>query len=288
MSCLLAAYSCGRVSRFSVTAATLLRLEIGASFSRTSRFSVWTAGPQGNWEVPEEWSIRDVSADRGLLSVSRIVQLPHTMESLIVDSVSRKVLRRSASGENAPQGDFADYGRAICDGSDADAADRAPVSCWEVDTGEKIGEAPTINGGDPIGTAQHASRIVASDYRREKIPVSRDSREDFRRRVIWDFRTGKELVSWRPNFQSWDFQLFVDPQKPLEHVSQPFRFAISPDGQYIAEGGDGSIHLYKIKPSRLMKKILGEGSWPSPVELFTSIFVERAARNADFLASGSR
>jgi hypothetical protein len=202
---------------------------------------------QGSWEVPEEWSIVDVSADRGLLAVSRIVERPHTTENLIVDSLLRRVVRRW-SDETAPVGSFADSGRAICSGTDVAAADRAPVTCWEVDTGKRIAEAPTINGGDPLATAQHGSRIVASDDRRQKTVFSGEYREDFRRRVIWDFRTGKELVSWRPNSQSWDFQLFVDPQKPLRHVSEPFRFAISPDGKYVAEGGAGGIRLFKIEP----------------------------------------
>jgi hypothetical protein len=202
--------------------------------------------PQGSWEVPEEWTIVDASTDRGLLSVSRTVQLPNTKESLIVDPLSRKVIQRWA-GDHAPGGDFADYGNAICGGSDVEAADRAPVTCWEVDTGRRIAEAPTANGGDPIATALHASRIVASDYRRRKILFSYEYREIFKRRVVWDFRSGRELISWHPDFQSWDLQLDINPSKPLDHISEPFRFALSPDGRYIAEGGNGMIRLYKIE-----------------------------------------
>jgi hypothetical protein len=126
-------------------------------------------------------------------------------------------------------------------------AEKAPVTCWEVDTGRTIAEAPTINGGDPMATAQHASQIVASDYRRSKMSFSSEYKEELKKRIVWDFRSGKELVSWRPDFQSWDFQLFIDPQKPLKRVSEPFRFTISPDGQYVAEGGGGGIQIYKIE-----------------------------------------
>jgi hypothetical protein len=169
------------------------------------------------------------------------------MESLIVDPLSRKVIQRW-SGDSAPGGNFADYGKAICRGGDADAADRVPVTCWDVDTGRKIAEAATINGGDPMAAAQHASRIVASDYRRSKILFSSEYQEHFKERVVWDFRSGKEILSWHPAFQSWDFQLFIDPQRPLKHVNEPSRFAISPDGQYIVEGEGGALHLYKIEP----------------------------------------
>jgi len=202
---------------------------------------------EGNWEVPEDWYISDASSDRGLLSISRIVRRPHVTESLIVDPLSRKVVQRW-SGDGTPAGYFADSGKAMCAGSDVDAADKAPVTCWDVDTGTKIAEAPTVGGGDPIATSQHSSRIIASDWRRVRMPFSREYRGDFRRRVIWDFRTDQELLSWSPDFQSWDFQLFIDPQKPLKHVDEPFRFAISPDGQYIVEGGSGGIHFYRIVP----------------------------------------
>jgi hypothetical protein len=214
--------------------------------------------PQGKWEVSEQWTIQDVSLDRGLLSVSRTIRdLPieelrkgalwFKTENLIVDPIARKVLHRWA-GTQAPGGHFVDSGKAICAGSDAAAADRAPVTCWEVDTGKKIGEAPTANGGDPIVTALHGPRIVASDYRRRKIPFSSEYKEVFNHRVVWDFRSGKELVSWRPEFQSWEFQIEVDPSKPLKHVREPYRLAISPDGQYIVEGGNGVLHLYRIVP----------------------------------------
>jgi hypothetical protein len=202
--------------------------------------------PKGKWDVPEAWSIVDVAIGRSLLSVSSLVSLGRT-DDLIVDPLSRTVLRRS-SGDEAPGGEFADSGSAICGGSDVETAERAPVTCWEVDSGKKIGEAPTINGGDPMATALHASRVVASDYRRRKVPFSSEIIEVFKRRVVWDFRSGKELVSWRPDFQSWDYQLELDPLKPLKHIHEPFKFAISPDGRFIMEGGNGILRLCKIEP----------------------------------------
>jgi hypothetical protein len=33
-----------------------------------------------------------------------------------------------------------------------------------------------------------------------------------------------------------------------ERVAAPFQVAISPDGEYIAEGGNGIVRLYKIEP----------------------------------------
>jgi len=195
------------------------------------------------WEIPEEeWSIRDVSAERGLLSVRCPIELGSTQQSLIVDVNSRKVLHRWHG--NAPSGYFADSGKAICDGNDVDSSDRAPVTCWDVDTGAKIAEAPTINGGYPFRAALHASRIVASDYRRRKIPFNYEYTSVLKRRVVWDFRTNKEIASWTPDVQSYMSRLLSRPKQ----IKEPFRFAISPDGHYVVEGGNGSLRLYKIEP----------------------------------------
>jgi hypothetical protein len=214
-----------------------------------SRLRLFNAQCQatGAWEVPGKWAIVDVSPDRGLLSVAKIVGFPNKAEDLIADPLARRIVQRW-SGARQPGGQFADRGRAICSGSDAGAADRAPVTCWEADSGKKIGEAPTINGGDPIAPALHVGRVVASDYRRRKTPFSYEYTEIFKRRVLWDFRAGREVVSWRPRFQTWDFQLDPDPSKPSKHVDEPFRFALSPDGEYVAEGGNGRVYLYKVEP----------------------------------------
>ena len=100
---------------------------------------------------------------------------------------------------------------------------------------------PTANGGIPMATSERASRVAVSDYHRKWDAEWSEHDEVFQGRVVWDFKSDKELLRWQPGSQSWD-------SGPSLHNKGPFRFAMSPDGEYVAEGGNGIVHLYKIEP----------------------------------------
>jgi hypothetical protein len=186
------------------------------------------------WEVPEEWTILDVSADRGLLSVGAgVLSLPISLEALIVDPFSRMVIHRAVGNGGFFGGKFADSGKAICQ----------LKSCWDVDTLKKIGEAPTVNQARSPDTAAHASRVLIEDGADERIAPFFPREWVLKRKVVWDFLSGKELVSWHPKSLTYD-SCFLDATR----LRKPYPSAISPDGNYIAEGGKGFVRLYRIEP----------------------------------------
>jgi hypothetical protein len=192
---------------------------------------------QSTWDVPESWLVKDVSTDRSLLSVTRQVSITK-MERLIVDPLARKVLQRRP--DNLAW-EFADGGKAICGGGNA-LGPRPRAVCWNVDTGEVIREMQT-NGTEPIAAAAHATRLVVSDYRRRKPLFDYEYRTIFKGRVVWDFGSGKVLASWLPESETYPYVSSHGKQ-----ITEPFRFAMSPDGQYVAEGGGGKLRIYKIEP----------------------------------------
>jgi hypothetical protein len=114
--------------------------------------------------------------------------------------------------------------------------------CRSADTGREIGETPG-DGDEPIAAAALATRIVVSNYRRKKIPFDYEYQSTLARHYVWDFGTGRELASWSPESQTYP-NVFSPPKQ----ITVPFRFAISADGQYVAEGGNGKLRLYKIEP----------------------------------------
>jgi hypothetical protein len=65
------------------------------------------------------------------------------------------------------------------------------------------------------------------------------------RRRVWDFRTNHEVVSWQLRFITYPITFDGDG---FSRDRKPFPCALSPDGGYIVEGGDGKVSLYKIQP----------------------------------------
>ena len=230
-------------------AEVLLGIEKGTALSRIELFDS-ECKSTGNWQPQyQEWAIRDVSPERGLVSMTggmraRGFEEDPTVELAVLDPVARKVLRSWSATRSGYESRFADHGHVLCagdDGADLYKDRKVPPRCMDVDTGEMIAEARGIVGGAPFSAAEHGSRIVASDHGSTFNLRFREYDPVLKRRVVWDFRRNVEIVSWKPDMQT--YTLFGG--KPAK---DPFRFAISPDGEYVAEGGNGILRLYKIEP----------------------------------------
>jgi hypothetical protein len=190
-------------------------------------------------ELPREWEILDISPDRRLLAVWE------SGEVRVVDPISKAVVRAWPRSGLPGRVRFVESGKVICQANFVERAGRIPVSCWDIASGQKIGEGPTVNGGLPFATSASASRVVASDYFYIWNPFMDNSAGGIlKRRVVWDIRTSKELTSWRP-----DPQTYTNTElRPPKEIKERFNFAISPDGRFIAEGGNGTLRLYAIEP----------------------------------------
>lgn len=159
---------------------------------------------------------------------------------MVVDAVSKKVFRRLPWWGPVR---FADNGKVVCGigGSEWHQVAR----CMELDTGTQIATTKGWTALD-IRTGVRARRAVLSDYGRKL-----DWIDSFwyvgalKKRVVWDFGTRRELVSWHPKSQTVLLGAF--PNATVGHP-QPYRFAISPDGGYVVEGGAGVVTLYRIEP----------------------------------------
>ncbi len=163
------------------------------------------------------------------------------MEKVLVDAFAQKVLRRWAPGQLDGQ-EFADAGNAICGGRSA-SSDSHP-RCWETDTGKLINIAANVRGGFPIATAADSSRIIVSDYLLRPNLFFGDNDEVLRRRVVWDFASNRVIGSWAPRFQ----KRALLTSKIGRIITEPDRFDISRDGNYVAEGADGNVRILRVIP----------------------------------------
>lgn len=202
---------------------------------------------------PSDWIAKDKSLDRGLVLIARPLPFDSAdlvkaeaarvtgmdSEILIFNPINGRVIQQWQRSEIQSSWAlrFGDNGKIICGGGMA----KAPVRCWDVDSGKRMAEATSVSGGMPIAVSSRGHYAVASDFRAvSATPFSR-AMEVLRRRVIWDVKTAKDVVSWHPELQTYD--VGIRPVKRKWSV-----FAISPTGDYFAEGGDGSLRLYTIKP----------------------------------------
>jgi WD40 repeat protein len=225
---------------------------VGQEFkpNRLSFFGLDCRG-SGSWEPPPpdssailDLDIMDTSAERHL--VVFFEKLPFRggdrADVLVMDSNTRTVLKRSPLMTWGLT--FGDGGKAIC--GIAGRPWNVEVHCADSDTGEELGKTKEWTDLD-LQTALHASRVVASDYGR-KLDWFVDwfwYRGSLKRRTIWDFRTSKEIVAWRPKTQAVLLSYF--PLRPREE-REPFPVAISPDGNYVVEGGAGTLILSTVEP----------------------------------------
>jgi hypothetical protein len=185
------------------------------------------------------------SADRSLLLFSRSTIRDYVVDEIstsLVDVSTKEVLRRSTwrlTSRTTSQTDgtafpfraqFADSAKALC--GRRGALWGGGIECSTPETGRILGVITGWNAPN-LRPAVESSRIVISDYSKRFDWIDfRWFIGPLRKRVVWDFRTGKEIVRWKPKNQEME----------------PYRFDISPDGEFIVEGGADLVTLYRIKP----------------------------------------
>jgi hypothetical protein len=176
--------------------------------------------------------IFDTSADRGLICVRLGTQ------TVIMDAFSKIVLREFPSLRGSVR--FAESGRSICGAVGPEW--QVSVSCLDMDTAKELATTREFTYLE-VKASLHARRVVLSNYGRKFDFIEFGwGLASLKQRIVWDFGTKKELVAWSPKSQT-----LITSDRPLGW-SQPYTFDISPDGDYIVEGGAGTVSLYRIEP----------------------------------------
>jgi len=181
------------------------------------------------------------------------------VSSSMVDVNTHRVLRRSTWRLTTPttsetdgiafpsRAQFADNDNALCGRRGTYWG--GSIECSTPEIGTILGVITGWNAPN-LRPAVASSRIVISDYskRLDFLIEFRWYVGPLRKRVVWDFRTGQEIVRWKPKVQ--ELQTISGTPNSDNRATQPYRFDISPDGEFVVEGGAGVVTLYRIKPSK--------------------------------------
>ena len=127
----------------------------------------------------------------------------------------------------------------MCGAVPAHTGTQATIACWDTDFEDRIAMAPA-NGGQPFATSSGSPRVVFSDYLSVPTVLREDPLNIFKDCVIWDFKTGRKVATWRPSFHKY----LGDAARSLSYFA---KFAISPDGENVVQAGDGIVTYFHIQ-----------------------------------------
>jgi hypothetical protein len=210
-------------------------ITVQVSPSRISTFDISCRDLGGQGLAPWMY-VLDTSPDRGLLYIGKSMLGGPPFDSFVEAAGSGKIVRKLAFSR---LGKFADRGRALC--VLKGKAWHEAVECIDVESGSRLGLTKDWTFPN-LRAATCAPRIVVTEYGRKLDFVDWFwGLGSLKKRIVLDYRFGKELISWRPRFQN-----VISGDAPVPR-SEPYGFAISPDGEYIIEGGAGILTLYKTE-----------------------------------------
>ena len=184
-----------------------------------------------SWDVPRDWHLKQTVGSRILVQVS-----PRWFRAFdVLPAGSRK----EVLDKEGTRAVFAEDGKTLCTFDWTQKLRRFETTCWEADTGKQIARLPPEYMMLSV-SSMSASRILLERFLSIPwfITLTEDDTTLPWKMLVWDFRSGREVASWAPHGQ----------KGTLTRPKEPFVYDISSDGNYIVEGGNGIIRLYKIRP----------------------------------------
>jgi hypothetical protein len=192
------------------------------------------------WRAPPRWWFAAVNSDRHLLAVSKDIRQAEPI-CPIFSYPSKTVVQEWSQDHPAGVPNFAEAGKTVCEFGGYGRGVPFPA-CWDIDTGKKIAEFKRFRGGGPASVSSHGTRIILTHIRNYRGITQEFDMHSYHDRIVWDFRTGKEIAEWVPMTQVTETGLRAPEDKRTEFGPS----VISPSGRYIAEGSNGIIRIYEL------------------------------------------
>jgi WD40 repeat protein len=199
--------------------------------------------PVDKWSIAGDWRVEDTIPEKGWMllreSVERTSAIGRTFRfadyamadrdshrltsGLLVDAPARSVSTLMAPGAGA-----------VC--SSLVPAGRRVIHCWKLPGGEVIPLAPDLTGYLVTQASRFSPRVIAERWGSHWWALL-DEVGYMASRVVLELPSGRQVASLKPRPQHRYF--------PANHDWYS-KCALSPAGDLLAEGGDGSLRLYRL------------------------------------------
>jgi hypothetical protein len=209
--------------------------------------------PVDKWQLEPTWQIGGVAASRGWVLLSHVKgQYPKTAcEYAIMDRASR-LASSGWPGRKLPCGSgmmLVVGAEAVCSSVDGGNRTKGKLHCWAINGGKEIPVPKQARGYVLNQAATSSARVVAEKWEYDRdpwwesllfwwVPYPGSSALP-RRRAVFDLLSGNWISSWKPRIQ--------DSTSP-DVEDHPYHCALSANGEFFAESGDGGLELYRLAP----------------------------------------
>ena len=114
---------------------------------------------------------------------------------------------------------------------------KSVLHCWNLPEGQAIPLPSELNSYGITQASRSSPRAVAERMGNHAFTLGEATPELLGLMVV-DLRSGKTIVSLKPRLQQTVYSISWD---------RSFQYALSPNGDLLAEGGDGSLRLYRVR-----------------------------------------
>jgi hypothetical protein len=139
----------------------------------------------------------------------------------------------------------------LAEGAEALCLDNGELHCPAINGGREIPIPRQVRDYELSETAGSSPRVIADKWRHDREPwwaelltwwlwsPIEEGPAYPRQRVVFDLRSGKLITSWKPRIQHSTSPYVQD---------RPYLCALSANGEFLAESGDGTLELYRLAP----------------------------------------
>jgi WD40 repeat protein len=199
--------------------------------------------PVGKWTIAGDWHVADTTPEKGWIllseSVTRTGVSGRTFsfpDYAMADRDSHRLTSGLLVQEAAwsPSTMIVPGAGAVC--SSLVPEGRSVLHCWNLPGGEVISLAPDLTGYRVTQTSRASPRVIAERWGSHWWDLLGEVGY-MASRVVLELPSGRQVADLKPRPQHGYF--------PTNH-DWYYRCALSPSGDLLAEGGDGSLRLYRL------------------------------------------